>query len=121
MISTPALGWQDRFLDALRQLGIVVDACRAAGVGHSTVYKHRDKDPVFADAWSDAEDEAAVHPADQRPAAARQLARAAAARRAIRLQDLDPVLALSYVVWPSRRVLEAEEMRNFPTVTNQGS
>lgn len=46
------------FLDALRDVGIVRDACRAARVGRSTVYQHRTDDPAFAAAWDEAVEDA---------------------------------------------------------------
>lgn len=46
--------WHEPFLEALRELGQVAAACRAAGVGRSLAYLHRQDDPEFAEAWDDA-------------------------------------------------------------------
>jgi hypothetical protein len=43
--------WPRAFLAALRRSGVVRSACRAARVGRSTAYRHRDTDPAFAAAW----------------------------------------------------------------------
>jgi hypothetical protein len=52
---TPKKGpWQRDFLRALRRTGVVRSACRAARVGRSTAYRHRESDPDFADRWDDA-------------------------------------------------------------------
>ena len=49
---------REAFLDVLREVGIVRDACRVAGVGRSTAYEHRREDPAFAAAWDEAVEDA---------------------------------------------------------------
>lgn len=51
--------WKPKFLNALRERGIVKDACSAAGVNRATAYRNRDADAEFAQEWQDALDEAA--------------------------------------------------------------
>ncbi|MBI3648908.1 MAG: terminase [Actinobacteria bacterium] len=51
--------WIPGFLAALRDRGNVRAAARAAQVDRSTPYKLRGADPVFANAWEDAMDDAA--------------------------------------------------------------
>ena len=46
--------WRAAFLAALRECGVVRDACEAAGIGRRTAYDLRDADPTFAAAWDDA-------------------------------------------------------------------
>jgi len=46
------------FLDGLRQTGVVLYACRMAGIGHSMAYKWRAADAEFAKAWDGAVEEA---------------------------------------------------------------
>lgn len=45
--------WKPVFLDELRKRYSVTHACKAAGVGRSTAYEHRDSDKAFAAAWSE--------------------------------------------------------------------
>lgn len=45
--------WKPVFLEELRKRYSVTHACKAAGVGRSTAYEHRDSDKAFADAWSE--------------------------------------------------------------------
>lgn len=47
------------FLAELSRRGIVSDACDAAGVDRRTMYKHRETDPVFAERWAMAIEDAA--------------------------------------------------------------
>jgi len=47
-------GWQERFLEALRNGHTITYAARYAGVKRRTVYNHREKSPKFAEAWNDA-------------------------------------------------------------------
>ena len=47
------------FLAVLAERCNVSEACRAAGIGRSTVYQWREAEPEFAEAWKAAEDEAA--------------------------------------------------------------
>lgn len=54
----PAI-WEKAFLKALSRTGNVSEACRAAKIERSTVYRHRDADKVFAALWVDAQSEAA--------------------------------------------------------------
>jgi hypothetical protein len=49
--------WKPKFLEALRETGLVKDACAAAAVGRSTVYEARQQDEDFALAWHDIEEE----------------------------------------------------------------
>lgn len=49
--------WRPHFLDALRDTGIVTDACRVAGVARSTAYEERQRNEEFALAWHDIEEE----------------------------------------------------------------
>ena len=57
--STPqrARDWRPPFLAAFRN-SAVRGACQAAGVDRSTVYKARKREPEFAAAWDEAEQEA---------------------------------------------------------------
>lgn len=50
---------QRSFLNILRVSCNVAGACRAAKIGRRTAYDWREADPEFAQAWKDAEDEAA--------------------------------------------------------------
>lgn len=50
--------WEDAFLTALRNSGIVRAACQAAGVARTTVYERRAEHPSFAEAWDEALSEA---------------------------------------------------------------
>ena len=49
--------WPADFINALRDAGVIRDACDAAKVDHSTAYRHRASDLVFAKAWDEALDE----------------------------------------------------------------
>jgi hypothetical protein len=51
--------WRPAFLAALRENGVVRDACEAAGIGRSTAYDARDADPEFRAGWEAALQEAA--------------------------------------------------------------
>jgi hypothetical protein len=44
-------------LDALARTPSVTVAAQAAGVDRRTVYRHRDADPAFKEAWNDALDQ----------------------------------------------------------------
>jgi hypothetical protein len=59
-ISTPqrARDWRPPFLAAFRNSGNVRAACQAARIDWSTAYKARKREPVFAEAWAIAEEEA---------------------------------------------------------------
>lgn len=46
--------WQPLFIEALREYGVVTYAARVAGVERSHVYKTKDRNAVFAEAWDDA-------------------------------------------------------------------
>jgi hypothetical protein len=48
--------WMPTFLEFLIEGGHVAGACRAANIGRSTAYRHRQKDEAFAVAWADAEE-----------------------------------------------------------------
>lgn len=49
---------RETFLSTLAHACNVSEACRVAGIGRMTAYKWRDDDPVFAEAWQAAVDEA---------------------------------------------------------------
>jgi hypothetical protein len=49
--------WRQVFLEALARNGNILLSCRQAKVGRSTVYKHRDRYPDFAEQWDDAIEE----------------------------------------------------------------
>ena len=51
--------WYPVFLEGLRATGNVSEAARAATICRSRVYECRQRDPVFAAAWADAQEEAA--------------------------------------------------------------
>lgn len=46
--------WQAPFLRSLGLIPDVSSACRSAGVGRATVYRNRDSDGAFRDAWDEA-------------------------------------------------------------------
>jgi len=46
--------WHDRFLDSLKQHGIVRLACQEVVIGRRTAYYHREHLPEFAKRWEDA-------------------------------------------------------------------
>jgi hypothetical protein len=50
----PTKNWRDKVLKYLSETGNIADACKRAGVVKSTFYRHRDKDPEFALALSEA-------------------------------------------------------------------
>jgi hypothetical protein len=52
-----ARDWRPKFLDALRNSGVVWAATRAAGIGRQTAYSARYKSRSFADAWDEAMEE----------------------------------------------------------------
>lgn len=51
--------WHKAFLSALRETGIVRDACEAAGIHRTTAYASRNVDPEFGREWDEAIQEAA--------------------------------------------------------------
>jgi hypothetical protein len=51
--------WLPAFLSALRETGVVRDACEAARVDRTVPYALRKADPVFASAWDEALQDAA--------------------------------------------------------------
>ena len=55
---TATEAWQSKFLETLRETGMVRVACRAAGVVYSTAYRARVRDAVFAEQWQDAIEQA---------------------------------------------------------------
>ncbi len=58
-VATIATTKKEKFLEAFRQTGNVTEAAEKAGVNRATPYKWRKKDPKFAKAWEEAEQEAA--------------------------------------------------------------
>jgi hypothetical protein len=48
------VGWQERFIAALRAYGVVEEACFAAGVCTGTAYHMRKRDASFAAQWDKA-------------------------------------------------------------------
>lgn len=54
----PPPDWAERFLAALRDTGIIREACNVAGVGRSTVYERKDASPEFARLFADALEDA---------------------------------------------------------------
>lgn len=50
---------RETFIDALRETCNVSEAARVAKISRNTAYEHRKADPVFAEAWDEAEQEAA--------------------------------------------------------------
>lgn len=50
-------GWKDRFLAQLAKTPNVSKAARAAGISRSEAYKRKNRDPEFAQAWDDLEEE----------------------------------------------------------------
>jgi len=49
--------WQEPFLESLRRVPNVREACQIAGVGRASVYKERQRNDAFALAWSEALEE----------------------------------------------------------------
>lgn len=49
--------WRPRFLAALAEHVVVVDACKAAGVSQSNVYDERRRNEKFAEAWAEIEEQ----------------------------------------------------------------
>ena len=49
--------WRPKFLAALRETGLVKDACKVAAVGRSTAYEERQRNEDFALAWHEVETE----------------------------------------------------------------
>lgn len=56
----PPSDWRERFLNSIRATDSVVHACQAAQVEKATAFRHRAKDPEFAEAWREAHDDAKV-------------------------------------------------------------
>lgn len=50
----PDQSWREPFVESLRAMPNVKQACEAAGIGRKTVYDYRDEDPAFAAAWDSA-------------------------------------------------------------------
>ncbi|MCA0354707.1 MAG: terminase [Chloroflexi bacterium] len=48
------LKWEQAFITALARQGVVSYACQAAGIGRTTVYRHREQYQDFATAWDEA-------------------------------------------------------------------
>ena len=55
---TPRHEWQPTFLDVLRKSGNVTAAACTAGIARQEVYRRRQRDQCFAQAWDDAVSEA---------------------------------------------------------------
>lgn len=53
-----AADWAPTFLVAVAQLGIILDACKVAGIGRTAVYERRNSDPDFAAALAAALEDA---------------------------------------------------------------
>lgn len=49
--------WKAIFLEALREMPVIVHACKAAGVNRATAWRAREADPAFAQAWDEAMEE----------------------------------------------------------------
>ena len=43
--------WKDDFIAALREVPVIVHACKAVGINRVTAYRARDADPEFARDW----------------------------------------------------------------------
>lgn len=56
---TRAIPWQDKFIAALENRGIVQDAAKAARINRTTAYSERNKNPEFAERWQAALEKAA--------------------------------------------------------------
>jgi AcrR family transcriptional regulator len=54
MAAPHPIDWKPTFLAALREVPVVQHGCDAAGVNRSTVYRARETDKVFAEAWEQA-------------------------------------------------------------------
>lgn len=48
------LKWEQAFITALADQGVVSHACKLANIGRSTAYEHRAAHPDFAQAWDEA-------------------------------------------------------------------
>jgi len=46
--------WKKRFLDTLKECGVVCEAVKAAGCSRQTAYDNRKMDPKFAEEWDEA-------------------------------------------------------------------
>lgn len=57
MANTKRENWQEKFLAAFSETGMVTEACKAVGVGRTTVYRERQLDEEFALRWADIEEE----------------------------------------------------------------
>jgi hypothetical protein len=57
---TPKKAWQEAFIAALRDSGIVATAARVAGISYSHAYAVRRKDADFAAEWDEAAHAAGV-------------------------------------------------------------
>lgn len=51
--------WQEKFLKAFAETGVVSDAAKVCGRSRATVYRERDRNEEFAAAWDDANEVAA--------------------------------------------------------------
>lgn len=58
MSATLPPAWRETFLDLFTKTGNVMLSAKGAGVGRRTVYEHRERDPEFAAAWKEAEQNA---------------------------------------------------------------
>jgi hypothetical protein len=50
--------WKPAFLAELRRGATVSEACQASGIGRTTAYEARGRDPEFAARWDEAEEDA---------------------------------------------------------------
>jgi hypothetical protein len=48
--------WRKAFLDALREDGKVINACKAAGISRNSAYAHRRRYPRFRKRWDRAQE-----------------------------------------------------------------
>ena len=50
--------WEKRWLEVFRDTGNVRLSCHAVNISRQAAYQHRDRDPSFAAAWKQAEEDA---------------------------------------------------------------
>lgn len=75
-LDTGRIDWKPAFLKALANSGIVLVACKTAGIGRSIAYQTRRKNAKFAEQWDDAiEDSLDILEAEARTRATKGTAR----------------------------------------------